>query len=94
MSETERAYLVEAALAPDASVRREPVRPAHLTRLRDLMADGRVLAAGALEDMSASIILVRADDEGSARELVACDPYVATGVWTAIRVREIQLVKP
>jgi uncharacterized protein YciI len=93
-AQTERAFVVEATLAPDAGIRREPVRPAHLARLRTLLAGGQVVAVGALEDLSASILIVRAEDEAAARALIAADVYVASGVWTRISIRPIQLVRP
>lgn len=93
MTETERAFVVEATLAPDAATRRAPVRPSHLARLRELMASGEVVAVGALEDLSASILIIRAEDEVAARALVDSDVYVASGVWTDISIRAIQLVR-
>ena len=93
MTETERAFVVEATLAPDAATRRAPVRPSHLARLRELMASGEVVAVGALEDLSASILIIRAEDAAAARALVDSDVYVAAGVWTDISIRAIQLVR-
>jgi uncharacterized protein YciI len=94
MSEAERAFLVRATLAPDAAARRASIRPEHLGRLRRLMATGDVIAVGALEDMSLSILIVRAEDEAAVRRLIDEDVYVASGVWTEIAVDPMQLVRP
>jgi uncharacterized protein YciI len=93
LSDTERAFLVEATLSPDAITRRVPVRPAHLARLRALLGDGRLIVGGAVEDLSESILIIRAADLGAARAIVEADVYVAEGVWTEIRIRPIQLVE-
>jgi uncharacterized protein len=94
LSETKSAFLIEAALASDAAARRVTVRSAHLARLRQLIARGEVIAVGALEDLSESILLVRSEDEAAARALVVADVYATAGVWTEFRIRPIQLVEP
>jgi len=37
--------------------------------------------------MSASVLLVRADDEEAAREIARSDVYMKSGVWVELRVR-------
>jgi uncharacterized protein YciI len=82
----EPTYLVTAAFAADAAVRREPHRAAHLARVRALLADGTALVAGARADLTASVLVLRAADAAAARALVEQDPYWRHGVWTAIDV--------
>jgi len=83
----ERVYLIEATYAPDAEELRRPVRAQHLARIATLRDEGIVLEAGGLLDMSASVLLVRADDEGAAREIARSDVYMKSGVWVELRVR-------
>ncbi len=83
----ERIWMIEGMYAPDAEELRRPVRARHLARLAELRDAGVVLEAGALGDMSASVILLRAGSEDEARELARQDVYLSAGVWVEIRVR-------
>ncbi len=83
----ERIWMIEGMYAPDAEELRRPVRARHLARLAELRDAGVVLEAGALGDMSASVILVRAASEEEARELARQDVYLSSGEWDEIRVR-------
>lgn len=72
---------------PDIVERRGPYRDAHLARLREWAADGRMLAAGALGDPpTGAAIVFRVDDPAQIEEYVAGDPYVAAGLVTGHRV--------
>jgi uncharacterized protein YciI len=83
----ERVFMVEGIYGPDAEELRRPVRARHLARLAELRDAGVVLEAGALADMSASVILFRAASEEAARELARDDVYMTSGVWVEVRVR-------
>jgi hypothetical protein len=83
----ELVWLVEATYAPDAAETRKPFRAAHLARLLELKDAGVVVEAGALMDVSASILLVRADSEESALAVCRDDVYMRNGVWVEIRAR-------
>ena len=80
-------WLVEATYAPDAAVTRVPFRARHLARLAELKEAGVIIEAGAYLDMSASVILLRATDEGAALEVARGDIYMANGVWIEVRAR-------
>ncbi|MEV0608414.1 YciI family protein [Polymorphospora rubra] len=82
----EPCFLATATFAADAATRREPHRAAHLAYVRELLADGTALVAGALADLSASVLVLRAPDEAAARAVLSRDPYRAHGVWTSIEV--------
>jgi uncharacterized protein len=69
------------------------VRPEHLARLRRLHADGIVIAAGALEDMSFSVLLLRTNDDSEARAIIEADVYVTAGIWKDITVRPVNLAE-
>lgn len=83
----ERVWFVEGILAPDAEELRRPVRARHLERIAALRDAGVVLEAGSIGDLSASVLLVRAESEEAARRLVQEDVYITAGVWVEIRVR-------
>ncbi|WP_165949643.1 YciI family protein [Micromonospora sp. KC207] len=84
----ESTYLVTAAFAADAAVRREPHRAAHLAHVRALLADGTALVAGARADLTASVLVLRAADPAAARALVEQDPYWRHGLWTTLDVAD------
>ncbi len=83
----EQVWMIEGTYAPDAEELRRPVRARHVARLAELRDAGIVLEAGALGDMSASVILVRAPSEADALELARQDVYLSAGVWVEVRVR-------
>jgi hypothetical protein len=83
----EQLWLVEATYAPDAAETRVPFRSAHLARLLELKEAGVVVEAGAFTDVSASIVLVRADSEEAALAICRDDVYMRNGVWVEIRAR-------
>lgn len=83
----EQIWLVEATYAPDAAETRVPFRAAHLARLLELKDAGVVVEAGAFTDVSASIVLVRAESEEAALAVCRDDIYMRNGVWVEIRAR-------
>lgn len=88
-------WFVEGVLAPDAEELRRPVRARHLARILELRDRGVIVEAGALGDMSASVLLVRAPDAEAAAAIAREDAYLAAGVWVEIRVRPFgRVVRP
>jgi uncharacterized protein len=83
----ETIYVVEAIYGPEAQRLRPAVRPEHLARIAQLIAEGRIVEAGGYLDFSASLLLVRAASEADALELVSDDVYLRSGVWTTLRAR-------
>ena len=83
----ESVFLIEATYAPDAAETRVPFRAEHLARLSALRDAGVVIEAGALADVSASVVLLRAVDAEAAIEIASDDIYLRNGVWVEIRVR-------
>ena len=69
----ESVWLVEATCAPDATEARIPFRARHLARIAELKEAGVIIEAGAYLDVTASLILLRAADEGAALEIVRGD---------------------
>ena len=83
----ESVWFVEATYAPDAAETRTPFRPEHLAGIRERLAAGLYVEAGAFADVSASVILVRAESAEAAIELVRDDVYLRNGVWVEVRAR-------
>ena len=79
-------------------------RDAHLARLRELAAEGRVLIAGphpAIDaqdpgpaGFSGSLVVLEFDSLADAESWAADDPYVAAGVYANVTVKPFKLVLP
>jgi uncharacterized protein YciI len=80
-------WLVEATYAPDAAETRVPFRAEHLAGIRKRLDSGDYIEAGAFADVSASVVLVRAESAEAALELVRDDVYLRNGVWVEVRAR-------
>lgn len=83
----EPVWLVEATYAPDAAETRAPFRAEHLAGVLERQDGGLYIEAGAFADVSASVILVRAESAEAALELVGDDVYMRNGVWVEVRAR-------
>jgi uncharacterized protein YciI len=83
----ESIWFVEATYAPDAAETRTPFRAEHLAGVAARRAAGTYIEAGAFGDVSASIVLVRADSEEAALAIVRDDVYLRNGVWVELRAR-------
>jgi hypothetical protein len=83
----EPVWLVEATYAPDAAETRVPFRAEHLAGVRQRLGSGVYVEAGAFTDVSATVILVRAESEEAALALVRDDVYLRNGVWVEVRAR-------
>lgn len=81
----ESVWLVECTYAPDAAETRAPHRADHLRRVLALRDAGTVIEAGALVDVSRSLLLVRAADEQAALDIARSDVYMREGVWVEVR---------
>jgi uncharacterized protein len=83
----EPVWLVEATYAPDAAETRVPFRAEHLAGVRERLESGVYVEAGAYADVSASVIMVRAESADDAVALVRDDVYLRNGVWVEVRAR-------
>lgn len=90
----ESAWYVEARYAPDGAEARVPFRAAHIARLRELQAVGTIVEVGAFPDVSASVLIVRAPDEATVREILRTDVYTQNGVWVEFRVAPFNRLVP
>src|SRR3954452_6272704 len=84
----EPVFVIEATYAPDAAETRPRVRPQHLGRIAELMAQGIVIEAGGYADLSASLVMLRAVDEEAALAIARDDIYMREGVWVELRVKK------
>ncbi len=89
---------------PNSLTARLAVRPAHLARLAELQARGRLLLAGphpAIDSenpgpagFTGSLIIAEFDSLSAAQAWANADPYVAAGVFRAINVKPFRKVLP
>jgi uncharacterized protein YciI len=86
-SPIELVWLVEATYAPDAAETRVPFRAEHIARLRELKRQGIVVEAGAFVDVSATLLVIRAQGEEAALDICRDDVYLRNGVWVELRAR-------
>ena len=83
---------------------RAKAREAHLARMRELVAEGRVLIAGPhpaidAEDpgeagFTGSLVVVEFPSLEEAETWAAADPYVEAGVYSSVTVKRFKLVLP
>jgi len=92
--EVQSIWVVEASYTPEAAERRRAVRAEHLTRIAGLIRDGVIIEAGGCLDLSTAILLVRAENEEAALDLMRHDIYLAAGVLTDLRARPFGRVVP
>ncbi|MBA4152645.1 MAG: hypothetical protein C0509_08790 [Acinetobacter sp.] len=97
-------YAIIAEDKPDTLSLRLAARPAHIDRLKQLQAEGRLLVAGPhpaidSEDsgpagFSGSLIIAEFESLSAAQAFADADPYVAAGVYGAVTVKPFKRVLP
>ncbi len=97
-------YAIVALDHADSLAKRLQARPAHLQRLNELHAQGRLLLAGPFpaidsEDpgpagFSGSLIVAEFPSLAEAKAWADLDPYLAAGVYSSVDVRPFKLVLP
>lgn len=97
-------YAIIAEDNPDTLSLRLAARPAHIERLKQLQAEGRLLVAGPhpaidSEDpgpagFSGSLIIAEFESLSAAQAFADADPYVAAGVYGAVTVKPFKRVLP
>lgn len=97
-------YVIHASDRPDSLAARKEARPAHLARVEELLAEGRLLVAGPMPNIdspdpgpagfSGSTVIAEFDSLEDAREWAAADPYVEAGVYENVDVRPFIKVLP
>lgn len=79
---------------PDGVAKRKLHRPAHLARMENLDAKGRVVLAGPLTDQTGSLIVIEADSLSEVETFVKDDPYVVHGVFSRYEIHPFVQVFP
>ena len=79
---------------PNGEAKRQIHRPAHLHRLEEWDALGRVVLAGPLTDRHGSLIVIEASSLAEAEAFAHSDPYTIHGVFERVEVHPFQQVLP
>ncbi len=97
-------YVLVGEDTPGSLEQRLAARPAHLLRLQDLQAEGRLILGGPMPAIDApdpgpagfsgSLIVAEFESLSAAQAWLAADPYVATGVFGKTWVRPFKQVFP
>jgi uncharacterized protein YciI len=97
-------YAIIASDVANSLENRLAARPAHLERLQQLKAEGRVVLAGphpAIDSndpgaagFSGSLIVAEFDSLAAAQAWADADPYVAAGVYDKVVVKPFKQVLP
>ncbi|MGJ9403817.1 YciI family protein [Arthrobacter sp. KK5.5] len=64
----------------------DAAHPEHVTYLKDLLVQGKLVEAGPYEDQSGALLIFRVDSTDDLTELLARDPYTKAGVIGATQV--------
>lgn len=97
-------YAIIASDVADSLEKRLAARPAHIERLQQLQAEGRVVLAGphpAIDSndpgaagFTGSLIVAEFDSLTAAQAWADADPYIAAGVYDQVVVKPFKQVLP
>ena len=97
-------YAIIASDVANSLEKRQAARPAHIERLQQLKAEGRVVLAGphpAIDSndpgeagFSGSLIVAEFDSLAAAQAWADADPYIAAGVYDKVIVKPFKQVLP
>ncbi|CAD5202187.1 YciI family protein [Pseudomonas sp. FEN] len=97
-------YAIIATDVENSLDKRLAVRPAHLERLHQLQAQGRLVLAGphpavdsndpGAAGFSGSLIVAEFDSLNAAQAWAGADPFVAAGVYANVLVKPFKQVLP
>lgn len=97
-------YAIIASDVQNSLEKRLAARPAHIERLQQLKAEGRVVLAGphpAIDSndpgaagFSGSLIVAEFDSLAAAQAWADADPYIAAGVYEKVVVKPFKQVLP
>lgn len=90
-------FVIWAEDVPNSLAPRRATRPAHLERLKQLQADGRLLVAGPCPAIASndpgeagftgSMVVAEFDSLEEAQRWADADPYIAAGVYAKVTVK-------
>ena len=97
-------YAIICEEVEDSLEKRVAARPAHIERIKALVNEGRVLAAGphpAIDNeepgeagFDGSLLILEFPDLDAAKEWANTDPYVEAGVFSRVTVKPFKKVLP
>lgn len=97
-------YAIIGTDVPNSLEARKSARPAHLDRLNQLQAEGRMLLAGPFPAIDAedpgpagftgSLIVAEFASLADAETWAKADPYMAAGVYSSVAVKPFRKVLP
>ena len=97
-------YAIIASDVANSLEKRLAARPAHIERLQQLKAEGRVVLAGphpAIDSndpgeagFSGSLIVAEFESLAAAQTWADADPYIAAGVYASVIVKPFKQVLP
>ncbi len=97
-------YAVLSEDVADSLPLRQSARPAHIARLEELKAEGRLFAAGptpAIDSadpgaagFTGSLVIAEFDSLEDAQAWADADPYIAAGVYSRVVVKPYKIVLP
>jgi uncharacterized protein len=97
-------YMIIGEDYPNSLVRRQTSRPAHVQRLNQLQAQGRLILAGPTPiidndttgagGFSGSLIVADFDSLTDAQQWAQADPYLDAGVYRKVSVKPFKMVFP
>jgi uncharacterized protein len=90
--ELRTSHVVEAAYVEGAAEKRMRYREEHLERMGKLYHEGALIVAGALTDLSASLLVFSVESEKAVRAIIETDVYWKNGIWTGYSVRKLNRV--
>ena len=97
-------YAILSEDVEDSLGKRANARPAHIERLKELAAEGRLMVAGphpAIDSeqpgdagFSGSLVIAKFDSLKEAEAWAAVDPYVESGAYKSVSVKSFKKVLP
>ncbi|WP_095107380.1 YciI family protein [Pseudomonas sp. Irchel 3E20] len=97
-------YAIVATDVANSLENRLAARPAHLERLQQLKAEGRVVLAGpnpavdsndpGAAGFTGSLIVAQFDSLSAAQAWADADPYISAGVYASVTVKPFKQVLP
>lgn len=97
-------YVITGTDHPESLERRLAVRPAHVARLEQLQAEGRLLLAGPFPAIDSeqpgpagftgSLIVAEFASLADAEQWAGADPYADAGVYASVSVKPFRKVLP
>lgn len=89
-ADVREAVLAARSGGPPLSFSHVAIRDRHVAYLNALSQAGTVVCAGPTPDYRSGIIVLAADSEDAARELLEADPYVAHGFFERYELVEFE----